>query len=309
MTAITRRTLGFAAFVTVCAGAWWPSVRELVRLSLAGDTYSHILLIPFITIALIWMKRGGWKEWTRSNPRAAAALLLGGLIVYGVAWRVGDLVAGGGLALRILALLLLVWSGFLFFYGARAFRSAQFPLLFLLLTVPLPPAMIEAFIEWLRSGSAEVTHLLFRVSGTPVLRQGYVFVLPGVAIDIAPECSGIRSATAMLITGLLAGYLFLRSGWARSVLLLATVPMLVIKNGIRIVTLTLLAIHVDPGFLSGDLHQKGGVLFFLIGLLILWPVLVSLQAVESKYVKQNRTSPDAPAGSSSLKPSTVLSDR
>jgi len=66
------------------------------------------------------------------------------------------------------------------------------------------------------------------------------------------------------------------------------VPMLVIKNGIRIVTLTLLSIHVDPGFLHGKLHQRGGFAFFLLGLLILWPVLRWLQRAESKLQTPGR---------------------
>jgi exosortase len=154
--------------------------------------------------------------------------------------------------------------------------------MFLLLLVPPPEFVIDGFVEWLRSGSAAVTNVLFALSGTPVLRHGYVFVLPGVAIDIAPECSGIRSALAMLIICLLAGYLYLRTGWARTVLLVATLPMLVVKNGIRIVTLTLLAVHVDPSFLTGRLHHQGGFVFFMIGLLILWPLLLGLQKAEAR---------------------------
>jgi exosortase/archaeosortase family protein len=57
---------------------------------------------------------------------------------------------------------------------------------------------------------------------------------------------------------------------------------MIIKNGIRIVTLTLLANYVDPGFLHGNLHREGGVVFFMIGLLLLVPVLWLLQRGESR---------------------------
>jgi exosortase len=287
MTTGTLKSLGYAAFLAACAGVCWPSLRELVRLSLAEDTYSHILLIPVITVALMWMKRGGGGEWKGSSPWPAATLLAVGVLLLGAAWRFDILFPGGNpLWVRILALVFWTWAGFFFFFGREAFRSVRFPLLFLLLAVPLPREVVEEFIEWLRIGSAEVTYALFRLSGTPVLRHGYVFVVPGVSIDIAPECSGIRSAIALLITCLLAGYLFLRSSWARTALLVAALPVLVIKNGVRIVTLTLLAIHVDPGFLHGDLHRKGGFVFFLLGLLVLWPVLLGLQALEARLMKR-----------------------
>ena len=55
--------------------------------------------------------------------------------------------------------------------------------------------------------------------------------------------------------------------------MLAGIVVMIIKNGIRIVTLTLLANYVDPGFLHGNLHREGGVVFFVIGLLLLLPVL------------------------------------
>jgi exosortase/archaeosortase family protein len=58
--------------------------------------------------------------------------------------------------------------------------------------------------------------------------------------------------------------------------------VMILKNGVRIVTLTLLASYVDPGFLYGRLHREGGVVFFLLGLLLLFPVLWLLQRGERK---------------------------
>ena len=58
--------------------------------------------------------------------------------------------------------------------------------------------------------------------------------------------------------------------------------MMVLKNGVRIFTLTLLASYVDPGFLYGRLHREGGVVFFLLGLLLLAPLLWVLQRSEKK---------------------------
>ena len=61
---------------------------------------------------------------------------------------------------------------------------------------------------------------------------------------------------------------------------LATLPLLVVKNGIRIVSLSLLSIYVDPTFLTGRLHQEGGVVFFLLALVMMAPVLLFLQRSE-----------------------------
>jgi exosortase/archaeosortase family protein len=64
------------------------------------------------------------------------------------------------------------------------------------------------------------------------------------------------------------------------VLLGAVLPMTVLKNGIRIVSLSLLAMYVDPEFLTGQLHHEGGMVFFLLALALLTPVLVVLRRLE-----------------------------
>jgi exosortase len=118
----------------------------------------------------------------------------------------------------------------------------------------------------------------FRITGVPYLRQGLVFLLPGVSIRVAEECSGIRSSLALLITTVLASYLFLRTPWRKLLLCAVVVPSAVLKKGLRIATLStlsILAIYVDPGFLYGRLHHEGGIVFFMlalvpIALLVMW---------------------------------------
>jgi len=295
----SRKPVWFVGYLAVCLALYWRPLWELLRISLAENTYSHILIVPFISIALVFMDRQKLQQSLRPSLAPAAAFVLGFAALRFADWRYGArLPEGATLALTILSLLALIWAGVMLAYGARIFHSLLFPLLFLLLAVPLPPPLVDRFIYWLQVGSADVTAILFRLTGTPFLRHGFLFFVPQFTIEIAKECSGIRSAIALFITCLLAGYLFLRSGWSRIVLLVSALPVLVIKNGVRIVTLTLLSIYVDPGFLSGDLHREGGFIFFLIGLLILWPVLWGLQALEAKHGKAS-SGPSRNAGGSS----------
>jgi len=311
LTSAKQRSILFAASVALCLGVYLRPVLELLRLSLSQDTYSHILLVPFVSIGLALMRPRRLREQPAPSPAAAAGVFLAGVLIFGLSWglnwRLGSqLPAGSTLALTILSLIFFVWAAFLLFYGIRAFHSLLFPLFFLLLAVPLPQMFVDQCITWLQNGSAAVTYGLFHLTGTPVFRSGNIFVLPDFSIEIAKECSGIRSAVAMLITCLLAGYLFLRSGWSRIALLVAALPMLVIKNGIRIVTLSLLAMHVDPGFLNGRLHHEGGFLFFLIGLLILWPVLIWLQHIEAKHPPRGSRPDSTPGGGSRAGPAPAL---
>jgi exosortase len=281
-TARMRNTIWFAAYATACAVAFWAPLRSLVQLALASDEYSHILIVPFISIVLVWMRRERLFQTLEPNRSSAAVLFCVGALLGAFGWRSASLSAGGDwLGLAILGFLCLIWAGFLFFYGASAFNAGLFPLLFLLLIVPLPGFLLDRFIVWLQVGSADVADWAFQLSGTPVLRQGLVFALPKVTIEVAKECSGIRSTQALLITCLVAGHLFLRTNWRRTVLLAAAVPVLILKNGVRIATLTLLAVHVDPSFLTGRLHRDGGFVFFTLGMLILLPLLWWLEKTEA----------------------------
>jgi exosortase len=277
-----RNASGFALYTAVCVAVFWIPLRDLVRLSLSTDTYSHIVVIPFLSLFLIYLNRKQVFEGSRrGDTRIFAGLLLLGAVLYGVGrgFR-ASFSENALLEFAILDLLCFIWAGFILFYGRRTFHLALFPLLFLVLTVPLPQMFLDRLILWLQWGSAEVTSWMFYLTGTPVLRDGLRFTVPGVTIEIAKECSGIRSTLALLITCLVAGYLVLRTAWARFALLVVALPVLILKNGIRIAVLTLLAIHVDPGFLFGRLHHEGGFLFFGLGLLILLPVLTWLHRNE-----------------------------
>jgi exosortase len=292
-----RNTFWFVAYTAATALVFLSPLRSLIHVALSSDTYSHILIVPFISIFLVWIERERLFKTLGRNRSSAAILFCIGAVLGAFGSQAPSHFAGGDwLSLTILGFLCLIWAGFLFFYGASAFKAGLFPLLFLLLMVPLPGFLLDRFIVWLQVGSADVAEWVFQFSGTPVLRQGLFFSLPQVTIEVAKECSGIRSTQALLITCLLAGHLFLRTNWRRAVLLVAAVPVLIIKNGIRISTLTLLAVHVDPSFLTGRLHHEGGFVFFALGMLILLPLLWWLQKTEA--ARQDRGGLPASAATS-----------
>jgi exosortase len=110
--------------------------------------------------------------------------------------------------------IILVWvGGFLLCYGFVALRTGTFPVLFLLLMIPLPELILDRVIHALQVGSTEIAYILFQAVGTPVLRQGFLLTVPGVTIEVAKECRSIRSSVALFITCLLAAHLYLRTPW------------------------------------------------------------------------------------------------
>jgi len=282
---LAYRTTAFVVFtlglVATCAGI----LSDLMRLAWTDATRSHILVIPLVSIALIYADR------VTIFRSVKTALAIGSLVVFvGVAFLIASQSIGhsqDSLTLAGTGVCLAWIGGFIATYGQSATRAAAFPLVFLIFMIPPPDVLISGATSFLKGGSTETVAGLFSLTGTPYFREGFSFALPSLVIEIADECSGIRSSIALFLTGLLAGHQFLRTPWAKTVLVLAILPVALLKNAIRIVSLSLLAMHVSPSFITGQLHQEGGILFFVLALALMAPLFALLRWSESRRIERS----------------------
>lgn len=275
-----RNVLSLLLFLGTCAWFWIP-LRELWSFAVENEQFSHVMLIPWVSLYLLFLNRTTVltsKDW---NPTAGALLLGGGAFAY---WAVeGQDWTPDRLAVAIAAFVLTCWGVVLAWFGGTCVRKNSFPLLFLLFMVPLPPVILDVFIGFLQRSSTEVSDVLFSLFGVPIVREGFVFSLSQFTIYVAEECSGIRSFLSLVITSLLAGYWFLETGWARVGLVVLVVPLAIAKNAMRIVGLALLANYVDPAFITNSpLHRSGGIPLFLLSLIVLICLAWLLRRWESR---------------------------
>jgi exosortase len=285
---ITTKNMLFLFFNIPAIVLFYGPLRELFSLSLHNANYSHIILIPFISGYLMyWRRKEIFADIHYSHAVGTIMTIAGGILFLFGKTHGLNLEKNDYLSLMIFAYVIFWIGGFVLFYGLQVFRTGIFPLLFLFLLVPIPDFILDKFIVFLQIASTEVTNIFFKLIGLPFVREGFVFQLPGISIEVAKECSGIRSSTALFIMGLILGYMFLETGWRRTVLLLCVLPLAIIKNGIRILTLSLLAVYVDTSFITNsNLHHDGGIIFFLIALSLLMPVLWLLRRSEKRHDKQ-----------------------
>lgn len=269
-----RAHLTFALFLLASTALWFGTWRTLFALGLHDDSYSQVIFIPFVSLFFLFTERDRFVPYIRPSISVGAAIIAAAVIIF---WG-----GKGNLSLEMLAVVLTWVGAFVAAYGLDALRKASFPLLLLLLMIPPPAQAIEWVIHQLQAGSADVSYALFNLLGVPVMQRGFILALPGVTIEVAAECSGIRSSIAMLITCLLAAHIYLRTFWKSALFVLLVIPLVVIKNGIRIATLTMLAVKVDPSFLTGRLHHEGGIVFFLIALFLMLPILLALEKSERR---------------------------
>jgi exosortase len=279
-----NRKLLFPGIVAASIPLYWRALSETANLALNDDNYSHIAVVPLVSAWFLWIRR---EEFTARNSGlpnpAGGILLLLAACGYAGGWILRAEGNGTHLAVWMFSLVCL-WSGaFLLAFGACAARKAVFPLTFLLFMVPLPDATMQLIIRELQRASTALAYWIFQLFGVPVYREGFVLSLPKLTIEVARECSGIRSSVSLLLTTLVAAQIFLRSTTNRFVLAASAIPIAVFKNALRIVSLSLLSIYVDRGFITGRLHHKGGVVFFLIAMGVILAEMKLLQRFEARH--------------------------
>ena len=278
--------------MTASIVAFWKPLSSLFSFSLNHYYASHIISILPISAYFIYRKRTEIFSTVKTAPLLGTVLFLAGaFFVWLSIMRTESPLHGDGLSVATFAMVVIWISAFIFFYGTRSFYRGLFPLLFLFFLMPIPEIAIDKIIFFLQAGSAAVAYALLRLLSIPVLKQGFVLRMPDLAIEVAKECSGIRSSMALLITALVIGELVVCTAWKKALWVLSIVPILIFKNGVRIVTLCLLTIYVNPGFLHGWLHTSGGILFYLLGLAILFPILNVLRKSEDQARRALQTNP------------------
>jgi exosortase C (VPDSG-CTERM-specific) len=245
-------------------------IIHLVRFTLGSELYSYILLIPFIAVYLAWLKRDQLFV-SAPAPRVAvgfggAAILLLGLFWSAVTaqwtWTESD-----QLCVLALSFLLFFLGGCAVLMGTKFLRSAAFPLAFLFFITPFPSFVEGAIESFLQHRSADTAYFFLKLSGTPVFREGTLFLLPGLSLEVAPQCSGIRSSLVLFLTGVLAAHFFLRQFRNQVILVWSLVVLGIVRNAVRIFILAQLSIHGNPGIIDSPLHHRGGPLFFAASLI------------------------------------------
>lgn len=269
----------------------WP-LWDLLRLSIGNSFYSHLPLLPFISL-YVYGQLGVVIRYRTERPRPVSivtAIASLALLLVWVARKAGciGLPRDEALALAIAGVLFAVATLALAFFTRETLRASVAPLGFLLFLIPLPNGVVEAIEVFLQHGSAQAAGLLFQLSSTPALHNGLVFDLPGISLQVAPECSGIRSSLVLFITSILAGVLFLGRPWKIAILAGAVIPLGILRNGFRIFVIGELCARIGPEMIKSWIHHSGGPIFFVLSLIPLFALLWFLKWFGSK--KQPTTS-------------------
>jgi exosortase C (VPDSG-CTERM-specific) len=280
----SRRGCGFLLFFVAISLCCIIPLCDLIQFASKSELYSHIILVPLISVWFLYDRiRGNTGRIQELKPAwsLASVCFTVGLIALGAYWM--RLSQGWSpplddyLAVMVFAWILFVWGGVSVAFGKAAWLEFMFPLLFLLFMVPFPTFVrnwVETFFQY---ASADVGFAMITILGIPVFRDGLCFQMPGITIQVAPECSGIHSSLVLFITSFVAGQLFLSSVWKRTVLVLAVIPLAILRNGFRISTISWLCVNVSPDMIHSPIHHRGGPIFFVLSLIPFFALLFFLR--------------------------------
>src|SRR6202050_784275 len=252
---------------------YFPTLTHLVGQWWKDPNFSHGFFVPLFSAFVIWQER---SRLTRLSPQPSwwGLLLFGfGLCVL----VVGQM--GAELFLSRFSMLIVLAGLIVLFLGWSFFRALLFPWAFLLLMIPIPAILFNQITFPLQLLASQVASTVLPWLGVPVLREGNVIVLPAMALEVADACSGIRSLMSLATLAVIYGYLMERKIAVRVLLALASLPIAVAANSLRVVGTGLLVQYWDPEKAQGFFHEFQGWLMFVASLVLLFVLHRVLQTL------------------------------
>jgi exosortase len=255
---------GFVLLVGCFACLYHDVIAKLVLDWYNDDNYSHGFLIIPLVLYFAWERRKRLNEvarepsfWGLGMVLASMAVLMAGVL-------------GSELFLTRISILGSIAGIILFVYGRRHLRILIFPILFLLLMIPIPAIIFNQIAFPLQLIASRFGEFALNVAAIPVLREGNVIRLANTSLEVAEACSGIRSLISLLTLGIVYGYFIDPRVWARTVFALATIPIAILANGLRVAGTGVAAHFYGEEAAQGFFHAFSGWLIFLLAFLMLF---------------------------------------
>ena len=266
-TASPRTTTPLWQIATLSALLLWLYAPVLVHLATQwwhDPNFSHGFFVPLFSAYVLWQDRD-------RLARIPAAPSWPGLLLLAFALSVlivGQL--GAELFLARLSLLLALAGLVILFRGWLFFRAILFPWAFLLLMIPIPVILFNQITFPLQLLDSRVSAYVLELLGVPVGLNGNVLQLAAMPLNVAEACSGIRSLMSLLTLAIMYGYLLEKRMWVRWLLAIASVPIAIAANSVRIIGTGLLVQHGYADQAEGYFHASWGLIIFVLSLLMLY---------------------------------------
>jgi exosortase len=254
-----------AGATSTLAALYARAMAGLVHEWTSSPDASYGLILVVIAFAIAWQRRRQFARAADAHARSYAGLvvLLIGLAVY----LVGLL--GADLFLTRMSFVAVLGGALWFLAGARAVRMMAVPLVFLLVAIPLPSLVVNTVTLPLQFVASDIAESALTLASVPVFRDGNVLMLPSTTLEVAEACSGLRSLVSLGAIGAVLAWAGERSTWRRAVLVLLTVPIAIVMNGLRIAATGVACETWGPQLASSGWHTFTGWITFVVSTFVL----------------------------------------
>ena len=270
----SRRVSWYALAVLALVGwLYAPVLYNLVRQWWQDPNFSHGFFVPLFSAWVLWQTR---ERLERIRPEPSAwglPVIVGSLAVLILG------IFGVELFLSRVSLIFLAGGLVLFFFGWAMLWAVLFPLLFLVLMVPIPAIVFSQITFPLQILASKLAAGTLPFCAVPVLREGNVINLPSMPLEVAEACSGIRSLMSLATLAMMYAYLMEKRTGIRILLAVASLPIAVAANTLRIVGTGLIVQYWDPELAEGFFHAFSGLLIFLVSLVMLFALHQALRLI------------------------------
>jgi exosortase len=227
------------------------------------EDFSYGFLVPPFAAYVLWRKRARLLQTEIDPTWSGIVLVFFGLIVLLLG------VYGSELFLSRISFVIVLAGLVLGFGGGKLLREMRFALLVLVLAIPIPAIVFAQITLPLQFLASKLASALLPLFGVPVLREGNVIELPAMSLEVAEACSGIRSLMSLLTLAVFYGYFLERPMWQRIALAIASVPIAIAANAVRLLGTGLCVQYWDPEKAMGFFHEFSGWVIFLVSLVCL----------------------------------------
>jgi exosortase D (VPLPA-CTERM-specific) len=259
-----------AAAVVLTALPFGEALTRLFDVWNLQPEYSHGILIPLISLFLLWRQRHVLERTPFKGSWTGLLLVAAGLAL----WLIGEL---STIYVIVQYSFLVVLYGLVAtLIGWRVFRQLWMPLLILIFMIPLPAFFSNTLSLNLQLLSSSLGVLIIRLFGISVFLEGNVIDLGVYQLQVAEACDGLRYLFPLMTLAFVVSYFFRASLWKRIVLFASSIPIAILMNSLRIGLIGVTVEHWGVQMAEGILHDFEGWVVFMVSTVALMGVAALL---------------------------------
>jgi exosortase len=250
-----------SAAVGIVLIAYLPFFKTLLSASATNPYAGHVIFVPILAAVLLWVERHRLRGSAGPRDARGAAVTALALALATSAYTTGNV------PLQALSFVAAMAGLGFWFYGVRGVRAGAFVLVFLLFMVPPPRGVVSAIAPDVQHFVAAFSSVVLGALRIPVEQQGVFLRLPGLTLEVAEECAGLRFLLILFVLVLAFARVALPTIPGQLALIVLCVPIAVLANATRVAVTSIGAYAIGPEAVTGPLHYYIGKSFWALALL------------------------------------------